>query len=172
MLVYYASIIVYISGYFLMALFKRKLKLSGNFLFISLFVVVFGGMSALRAPTVGTDTGTYGAIFTSIGTSHDFQTILSSKYPLYQLYNWLLYQISPNVQIVTAANAIIIAIMIGKALSKLSTSFFFSSLLYVSGYYYFQSMNIGRQFIAAALIMLGTAYLLEGRKKYFGLLSS
>lgn len=169
MLVYYASIIVYIFGYSLMALIKRGLKLSGNFLFISLFVVVFGGVSASRATTVGTDTGTYGAIFTSIGSSYGSQTILSSKYPLYELYNYLLYQISPNIQIITAANAIIIAIMIGKALSKLSISFFFSSLLYVVGYYYFQSMNIGRQFIAAALIMLGTAYLLEGRVKTFWL---
>lgn len=147
-----------------------KINFNFNKLIMILFITIFGLLSGLRAPSVGTDTENYARIFLSIGNHGLDFSILNSKYPIYWLYNYILYHISDNVQVLIFINAIMITSIMGYSMYRLASDFFLSSLLYITLYFYFNSMNLSRQFISMGLIVLAVTFLFKKKTKSFWIL--
>ncbi|UTC09261.1 hypothetical protein A4W78_06875 [Latilactobacillus curvatus] len=135
-----------------------------------LFILCFGGISTLRSQFVGTDTILYTNLYQSMGTNSHLSTLKSSKYPMYELYNVFLYKFSDSPQMITFFNAFIIIILMSFIIYFWADRQFMSSILYVTLYFYFYSMNIGRQFVAMSILMMGVIKLFKGKKIEFWLL--
>jgi len=166
---YFGAIFLYVLLFIVFSLIKSGLKLTSNGILTLPFILVFGGMSAVRGVTVGSDTGQYLSIFREIGVSGKsfLEVVTTSKYPLYELYNSVLYRIFPNPRILIIVDSLLIAILVEAAIVNFSQYVFIPSMLYVTLYFYFYSMNISRQYIAVSMLFFATSYLLKGNDKVF-----
>ena len=170
MAIYFFSLFIYIFLYFVLRTVNYRIRYNYKKITIIMFVIIFGCISGLRSQVVGVDTGLYNQIFFGIGNQNLGLDIFSSKYPLYWLYNWILYQFSNNAQVLIFINSMLISIIIGYSLYRLSSDPFFSSLIYITLYFYFNSMNITRQFISMSLIVLAITFLFKSKTILFWIL--
>lgn len=144
---------------------KLGINITKYYLFIySLFL---GVISGIRGLSVGTDTQLYARIFYSIGLRGNSAEILHSKYPVYELYNLIIYSIKQDPRTVIFLNAIITIFLISIALYRLSPNVYMSSVLYITLYFYPASMNTSRQFLAVAVVLLAVTHLFEGKSKLY-----
>lgn len=167
---YFVAIASYVGLYLLMTIVRNTIGFKARWPLALPFIVIFGGLAGLRDITVGADTRLYVEIFDHIGRQQamGWSTIMTSKYPLYELWNIGLFQLAPVGQTIIMANALVIALIMQRAILTHSSQIFLPSLLLVSLYFYFYSLNISRQFIAIGLLFLATSYLLKNQPKKFG----
>lgn len=133
-------------------------------------IVILGGLSAARAVSVGTDTQLYNNLYSWDFEAENWQNILSSKYPLYSLYMYCLHFISSNPQIIIVMNSLIIVTSVAIAIYSYSENVFLSNILYVTLYFFFNSMNISRQFLAIGILLVATVYLNKNKIWLFWIL--
>ncbi|QBA78935.1 EpsG family protein (plasmid) [Lactiplantibacillus plantarum] len=133
-------------------------------------IVILGGLSAARAVSVGTDTQLYNNLYSWDFEAENWQNILSSKYPLYSLYTYCLHFISSNPQIIIVMNSLIIVTSVAIAIYSYSENVFLSNILYVTLYFFFNSMNISRQFLAIGILLVATVYLNKNKIWLFWIL--
>lgn len=133
-------------------------------------IVILGGLSAARAVSVGTDTQLYNNLYSWNFEAGNWQNILSSKYPLYSLYTYCLHFISSNPQIIIVMNSLIIVTSVAITIYSYSENVFLSNILYVTLYFFFNSMNISRQFLAMGILLVATVYLNKNKIWLFWIL--
>ncbi len=131
-----------------------------------LFIVIFGSVSATRAMTVGTDTQLYRNLFENQAPL-TWQNLIGSKYPLYNLYSGCLYLLSHNAQVIIAVTALLTIVGVAIAINYYARNIFLANILYITMYFYFTSMNIGRQFLATSVLLIATIFLRQGRQWWF-----
>ena len=154
MAIYFLEIIIIV---LLWPLSKLKIKVNNKekadgtvlYLFVVFFLLTF--VMAFRAPTIGTDTGTYYRMFIDISNSDSLlEAIEVSRItaPVYVTYAYILGKIVKIPQIITIINSVVVGIGMYKFIKKSSSNYLVSSLLYVCMPLYFESMNGTRQFMS------------------------
>lgn len=131
--------------------------------FVVLSFGFLGIISVLRANTVGTDVYSYQQIFLSNiqgGNLGDLQT----KSIGYYLFSRTVGMISKNPQAITIACSILVSLLIGIFIYRNSEHVLFSTLLFVSMYFFADSLNGTRQFIAILLVLNAHYLLISGKK--------
>lgn len=140
---------------------KRKRK-DDLFLFISL--VHWGGIAALRGLYVGTDTRQYALAYQYLAERGYVYHHAMSNSPVYIRYLKLFSNIiaSPNGYMI--ATSIPTMICVFYFIKRYSKNYYISVYLFISSYFYFISLNAGRQFLSIALTLI--VFDLVMRKKY------
>jgi hypothetical protein len=130
-------------------------------IFVTLSFLLLGIIAALRSNTVGSDTALYEQIYSS-----DRYTVINlENFDLYTLYSRIVSNIfGENPHVITSVNSILIAILFGVAVYRLSKAPLLTTLLFHSLYFYLTSLNVARQFIAVGLV-LNAFYFLSKNKK-------
>jgi len=135
---------------------KKKIS---RCIFIILVIV-----SAIRQNTVGKDTLQFWNFFRQIEIYNE--SIFSIRTEIgFNLLCKILTYITSEPQILLIATSIFINCMVYRFIEKNSKDTLFSTLLYFTLNHYFSSMNLMRQWIAIAFILLGYEYLKDN--KYF-----
>ncbi len=126
---------------------KRKTALLLSFIILSL-------MAGLRKYTVGVDTLQFYEAFNNIGQTNDW-TFSEFRYEYgFSLLCKILYIIFRNPQSLIFVTSIFINLSVYVFIKNNSKDYFLSTLLYVFLNYYFNYMNIMRQAIAIAIMLL------------------
>ena len=167
MTIYYIELALF----FLVALFvssnKNKLseKAKKNIFFFSVFFVLFY-VSAFRSLSVGTDTFQY-AYGISRNATHafDLKWILDQKAPLYFFLVLPFTKVLPPLQTYQIVSSFIFESGFAIFIYKNSKDYLLSTWLFLMQYFYFQSMNIGRQSMALALVAIGVCFVFNSKKK-------
>lgn len=165
--IYLFSIILFVVFSLVLFLLSKISIVNSKNVYLLPFMVIFGSVSMFRDASVGVDTELYTRLFSGTQGVLKFGTLMQSKYPLYELYSSLLYKFSSNPNIIIFANSFIVIIGITAIIRKLSPNTFVSAFLFVSFYFYFQSLNVSRQYIALVLLWIGISYLMKDKKLYF-----
>lgn len=165
MIIYTSLIIInLISILIFKSLEARKGKDFSSYYLLVFFVTTFV-ISGLRAQSVGTDTYNYQSIFQTIGLMgteyYDF-----SKFPGYTLYNLFIYRVNNNPQIITIFNSLVISLGMSICFKRLSTNPYMSSLLYITLYHYFVTMNATRQYISVIFLFISIYYFINKKKRF------
>lgn len=125
-------------------------------MFVVVSCLVMFLIMAMRSPSVGTDAQTIVGMFMAN------RTIFSGGFNAF-FYNFVSkigYFIWPNGQMILIINAAIICTAIGVFVYHNSDDAFLSIYLYVTLYFFFNSMNIMRQYDAIAMSLISyTAYM-------------
>lgn len=135
-----------------------------------LMIIIFGSISAARAVSVGTDTQLYNNLYNWDYEAGNWYKILGSKYPLYSLYTYLLHFVSSKSQIIVAVTSLIIIVTVTISIYYYSDNVLLSNILYVTLYFFFNSMNISRQFLAIGILMIATVCLNQKKPCFFWVL--
>ena len=142
-------------------IFKRREK-DEIFLFTAL--IHWGGIAAFRGLNVGTDTKYYALAYKYLAEKGYVYHHAMSNSPAYIYYLKLFSNIiaSPNgYMIATSVPTIIFVFYFIKRYSK---NYYISVYLFLTSYFYFFSLNTGRQFLAISLTFI--VFDLIMRKKY------
>lgn len=130
---------------------RRKFFVSLSFLFLTI-VAVF------RASTVGADVPTYEGLFVQLlsgeSTGH-------GNTPIYNLYSQLVGKVSAQPLAITIANSIVICVLMAVFIYYSDVNPFYATLLFVGMYFYADSLNGARQYIAIALVLNAFLFLLK-----------
>lgn len=144
-MIYYFLIILLIIIFF--KCFKRKTSLFLSFSLLALF-------AGLRKYTVGVDTLQFYEAFTNIGQTDDW-TFSEFRYEYgFSLLCKILYLIFKEPQSLIFVTSIFINFSVYTFIKNNSKDYFLSTLLYIFLNYYFNYMNIMRQAIAIAILLL------------------
>ncbi len=118
--------------------------------------VIISLVQGFRALSVGTDTQVYATIF--------LQQATNSFEVGYQFLSKLVYAIFPNANFFMLVEAMIINGLVLRAIYKLSKDIYVSVFAYISLFYYFNSFNATRQYLAIAILLTSYTFLTE--RKY------
>lgn len=132
------------------------------FLILSFFILTF--IAAFRSYNVGVDTKQYYHAF--IKTIYlDFSNLNLLRYEFgFSLLCKILSNINNNPQILIIVSSIFINFAVAKFIYKNSTNVYISTIMYIVFNFFFAYMNIMRQAIAIAILLIGYEKLKE--KKY------
>lgn len=167
MAVYYLQLFVF----FLMTIFvkSKKNKISENtkkniFIFCVFFVLFY--VSAFRSLSVGTDTIHYAyGILRNQENAFNFKWMIEQKAPVYSLLVYPISKVLPSLQCYQIVSSLIIEGGFAIFIYKCSKDYIISTWLFLMQYFYFQSMNISRQFMAVAFVAIGVWLFINNKKK-------
>ena len=125
--------------------------------FLSISFCHFWIIMAMRNYEVGNDTWSYYKYFLRWGESQ--AQVGGATQPVYYLYNRVIYAIAPYGQAIIICNSLLEVIGIALFIYHFSENVFLSTYLWVTLYFFCESMNIARQFLALALCMIAFVYL-------------
>ena len=155
----------WIVNLFLFALYAIIFKRNGKdnlFLFVAL--IHWGGIAALRGVYVGSDTRYYALAYEYLaGHGYVYHHAMSNS-PVYLYYLKLFSHIIPSRNGYMIATSVPTIICVFYFIKRYSKNYYISVYLFLSSYYYFFSLNTGRQFLAMALTLIVFDLLI--RKKY------
>ena len=160
-------VLIIILGYILKPSQNQKNKKKYLILIFTILTIV----SAIRNYTVGVDTEQFCRAFEYIGGMSISNAIENTRYELgFVLLCKLLSFISDNSQILIIATSIIIMTTIAKFIYEESDDVVLSTLLFVLLNYYAMYMNVMRQAMAIAIIIISyKAFLKNGKNIKFTL---
>lgn len=140
---------------------KRKGK-DNLFLFVAL--VHWGGIAAFRGLYVGADTRYYALAYQYLAEKGYIYRHAMSNSPVYIYYLKLFSHIiaSPNGYMIATSVPTIVCVFY--FIKRYSRNYYISVYLFLTSYFYFFSLNTGRQFLGMALTLL--VFDLVMRKKY------
>ena len=142
-------------------IFKRRGK---DALFLLVALVHWGGIAAFRGLYVGSDTRYYAVAYEYLADHGYVYHHAMSNSPVYIYYLKLFSHIisSPNGYMI--ATSVPTMICVFYFIKRYSKNYYISVCLFLTSYYYFISLNTGRQFLAMALTFIVFDLLI--RKKY------
>lgn len=142
-------------------IFKRKQK---DNLFLLVALVHWGGIAAFRGIYVGTDTRYYALAYKYLAEKGYVYHHAMSNSPAYIYYLKLFSHVikSPNGYMIATSVPTIVCIFY--FIKRYSKNYYISVYLFLTSYFYFFSLNTGRQFLALALTFIVFDLLI--RKKY------
>ncbi|MHC9533101.1 EpsG family protein [Dellaglioa sp. L3N] len=138
------------------------------FFSIGLIFVVVGW----RALTIGSDTPVYVSLFNRTSSTGPIlnhgDSILNSRFEIGFLYfNRILAHITSNPRILLVCSSFVVCIFLYFFLKKYSTNIVVSIVLFITMGFMAQSMNIMRQAMAIAVLMLAFKYLVNDKTTKF-----
>lgn len=155
----------WISNLFLFALYAAIFKRRGkDDLFLLVALIYWGGIAAFRGLYVGSDTRYYARAYIYLAEhGYVYQHAMSNS-PVYIYYLKLFSRIisSPNGYMI--ATSVPTMICVFYFIKRYSKNYYISVYLFLSSYFYFFSLNAGRQFFAVALTLIVFDFVM--RKKY------
>lgn len=159
MLVYIITIgvVICFQALFLLGGNTDKIKKAYLGVTFSFFFMVM----ALRKYTVGIDTYSYYRYFLRWGEIGE--KIGGASQPVYYFYNRLLYFFIENGQAIIILNSFLCLIGIAVFIYCFSDNVGLSTYLWISLYFFFESMNISRTFVAVSFILI--AFSIKGKMK-------
>lgn len=134
--------------------YTSKIKNKEIFFLVFSFIILFF-VSGLRNNYVGADTATYISTFNiikNIPLSQSFELYFESGYIL---YNYVIGLFFDNAQFLIIISSFIIIIAITTFIYKNSANVYMSLYLFITLMFYYDSMNIMRQFLAVSVILYG-----------------
>lgn len=137
-------------------LIQRKTKLYTARVYIASVLLI--ALSALRFE-VGTDYHNYRLLYSKANSLQSNQ--IQRLEPGFRYINLFLREITENEKYLFAITSVIIVGLILIGIRNNSNHFFFSCNLFVCMFFYFQSMNIIRQYFAVAIVFFATKYLIK-----------
>lgn len=142
-------------------IFKRRKK---DDLFLLVALVHWGGIAAFRGLYVGTDTRYYAIAYQYLAEKGYVYRHAMSNSPVYVYYLKLFSHIiaSPNGYMI--ATSVPTLVFVFYFIKRYSKNYYISVYLFLTSYFYFFSLNTGRQFLAIALTFI--VFDLIMRKKY------
>lgn len=129
-------------------------------IFLSLIFVHMGIIMAMRGIRVGNDTRAYYMYFLKWGEAG--KQVGGATQPVYYWYNQFIYFFTHNAQTVIVFNSIIEVAGVAWFIYFFSDNVFLSSYLWITLYFFCESMNIARQFLALSIVM--AAFVLMWKK--------
>lgn len=132
-------------------------------------------LSALRGEQVGVDVRNYHLIFNTFGTNplSARMTSLSSGYPGYRLICRIVYILTGgSYRVMLALSAAVIIYGFFKFFYLKSDNCLMSAAYFVFMYFFFSSLNVTRQFMAMAVMLLAFLALDEKKRLKFVLLAA
>lgn len=146
---------------------NQKIK---KIVFILIVFCILFSVMALRGKTVGVDNNLYCVIFNSITDgviTEQFDTSMGYVY-----YNqFVSFLLGDNTRNIIIANAFVITLLFVIFITKSSPNVYASAVLYILLYFYLQSFNITRQFIAILLCAIAMKYAIDRKWKMYIVLS-
>lgn len=155
MIIYFVtfiSVILYGCVFFFKGVTKRN-----KITFLCLAFVHIGFVMAMRSYEVGIDTHSYYLYFLRWGATQ--RKVGGATQPLYYLYNRLLYLFCHHGQILIIFNSLLEVIGIALFMYHFSENVFLSTYLWITLYFFCESMNTSRQFLALSIFMIAYTYL-------------
>lgn len=142
--------------------YVKPFKFLSFFVFLSLFLV-----SALRWK-VGTDYYEYTKLF-EIAPTYTYSEIISDKFPelLYSTVTWVSMNLFNNPKVTFAIYSFLICYFFTKAISKYSSNYTLSIILYILTMSYYNSFNGILQWTASGVIVLGYKHILQRNFKRY-----
>lgn len=135
------------------------------FVIITFFVLTV--LSAIRGKDVGIDTHLYYNFYKNV-TGFDYAQLLDVRYEIgFSIVCKILNNIFKNPQFLLFISSIFINYAVFRFIYKNSDNVYISTLLYVTFNLYFSTMNIMRQSIAMAIVLLGYEYLKNDKNVKF-----
>ncbi|MEQ7221386.1 EpsG family protein [Vagococcus fluvialis] len=122
-------------------------------IYLITFTVILFLVASFRSEFVGTDTRSYENIFFNITNNYN-KTLYIDKFPGYYYYNLILSFLSSEPHFVTIINSLIVLTGISYSVKRLSINKYLSSLLFFTFFFYFNSLNISRQYIALVFMLI------------------
>ncbi len=148
---------------------SRNQKIKKIFFILIVFCILFSVM-ALRGKSVGQDNNLYCVIFNSVTNgivTEQFDTSMGYIY-----YNqFVSFLLGDNTRNIIIANAFVITSLFVIFVTKSSPNVYVSTILYILLYFYLQSFNIARQFIAILLCAVAMRYAVDRKWKRYIILS-
>lgn len=132
-------------------------KLIRSLLFLLLILI-----SGFRHFDVGTDTENYRFLFNLFVNGENYKIE-----PLWVFLNKFVIFLGGDFRSLLVFVSILTFIPIYFLSNRINANGVLVIFFYVTLYYYFYSLNIMRQCLAASLLLIGVYYLLEGRKMFF-----
>lgn len=167
MVVYFSGLVMYLFICLIIKIFHDRKDQPLTSLYLVPFFIIFGVISAGRDSSVGVDTMLYKNLFLNHSNSNVLDNILNSKYPAYEFYSIILHNLFPYPQTIIIFNSLITLFFISVFIKYWSKDVFISSFLYVSFYFFFYSLNIGRQYLALSLLTFAVVNLMRKKMKLF-----
>lgn len=161
MLIYIINIILLLF-YSTIYIFMPKTKLS-KFVFICLSFGQTFLLYAFRSKYVGTDTLSMATAYASTNFSR-ISAYMEVKAPLYYLLRDIFHIFIPTEQGYMILCGIFIVGGTALYIARNSKNIILSTFLFFSLYFFFQSMNVARQFIAIVLAANGLVFVSENKK--------
>lgn len=135
-------------------------------LFLIFSFLLFTLIAALRSENIGVDTLQFTSFYKSLTLINEFPIFSNYRYEYgFTFLCWLLSRISDSPQLLLLVTSVFINVVVARFIYKNSKNVYLSTILYLTCNYYFQYMNIMRQAIAIAFVLLAYENLKE--KKYF-----
>lgn len=113
-------------------------------------------VSALRGYNVGTDTLNYLYNYNHL----DFKDIRGTEYGWY-LLSWICKNIFSSYRLLIFIVSFFTVYYLSKAIKRSSTNWCLSLYYYISFYFFFQSLNISRQLLAASILLYAFTFIKE-----------
>lgn len=148
-----------------------KHKVEGKKVYTVVIFILFSFIMAFRAISVGVDTSPYSRIYAIIGSSGSLRSAFAHaplSAPVYVIFCWLLYHISPDPQLLTIVSSLFVTIGLFKFIEKASDDIVISCNCWIGLTMLYASMNGNRQFMALVLILNAFYYLSETFKSKKG----
>ena len=155
MLIYFA--LFPIIGLFYVLFLNRQIN-SRPLFFLSAFGFL-GLVAALRTSDIGVDVKLYEDLFVREISGRSFS--LNPKYPVYTLFEYFVSGFSRTPHAITAANSLLICALVGLFIYRIGVHELYATFLFVSMYFYANSLNTARQYIAIAVVMNAFVFLLK-----------
>lgn len=142
-------------------IFKRRGK---DDLFLLVALLHWGGIAAFRGLYVGTDTRYYALAYQYLAEKGYIYRHAMSNSPIYIYYLKLFSHIIASSNGYMIATSVPTMACVFYFIKRYSKNYYISVYLFLTSYFYFFSLNTGRQFLAIALTLI--VFDLVMRKKY------
>ncbi|MUK87417.1 hypothetical protein GMD78_03245 [Ornithinibacillus sp. L9] len=158
MIIYYFLLAI---TYFFYITKLNNYKINNTNVFLFIFSIILLVISGMRYG-VGTDFFSYYNYYLNF-------TLLDGVFePFYNILNYLSYRISDNPQFLIFITSFIIIGLVYISINRFSINSSMSVVIFVFGFFYFDSMNVIRQYIAAVIILFAAhQYLLRNKNLFF-----
>lgn len=161
MLVYFATFVIYMIIGGLLNVIRMHPK-TRNILLSIVGLCIYFPIMAFRSLYVGTDT--YNYVY-NIFLDSNSMDIIDSRFPIYMIFNKIIYMMSQDGSSILIFNALITLSCMTLFYYKLSKNIYVSWIYYFLFTYFILSFNAMRQFMAISMGLLAYAFFVEGKNK-------
>lgn len=162
----------YLINFIIFILYSSVIQISNSKhkreLLFGIYIIHFTTIAGCRSITVGTDTRLYNNIFISTINTSLPELISNSKFVGYSLWMKIIALLfNKSYENFLFISAFVTNTLLFQVVYKIKNLSLFSvAYLYITFYYFYQSMNIARQYLAISLCLV-FFYLIVYEKKYF-----
>ena len=136
-------------------------------LYLSFFIMFL--IMGLRAPSIGSDTPFYVDSYSRVGRGPFLNVfVLENSAPVYNLLAWLLYRVFPDGQMLLVFCSLIICAGYAYFIDQMCDAPFRATLLFLGTNAFFASMNLMRQYLAIAVLLVGVVAFQKHGRRFLG----